>query len=215
MYIPPHFEQPHTEVMRDLIQARPLATVVTMSSNGIEANHVPLHLSPTDGQFGTLRGHIARSNLMWRESVLDVETLVVFHGPDSYISPSWYPTKQEYGKVVPTWNYAVVHAYGTLKIVDDPAWLREHLHALTAQHEMVFPEPWAVSDAPRDFTENLLGAIVGIEIAITRLNGKWKASQNQPPQNQLGIVNGLKESGGARELEMAALIMKGQAWPAG
>jgi len=208
MYIPSHFEELRIEVMHDLIQTRPLATVITLSSNGIDANHIPLHLSSTEGRFGVLRGHVARANPMWRELVQDVEALAVFHGPDSYISPSWCPTKQEHGKVVPTWNYAVVHAYGTLEIVDDPAWLLDQLQALTTKHEMAFPEPWAVSDAPSDFIEKLLGGIVGIEIAITKLKGKWKASQNQSPQNQLGIVNGLNGDGGSRELEMADLIME-------
>lgn len=192
--------------MHGLIQARPLATIVTLSTNGIEANHVPLHLSPGEGQYGTLRGHIARSNSMLCEMIQDLDALAVFHGPDSYISPSWYPTKKEHGRAVPTWNYAVVHAYGPLRIIDNAAWLFDHLQTLTTQHETGFDEPWKISDAPSDFTEKLLGAITGIEITITRLNGKWKASQNQPPTNQAGIVEGLNEREGARELEMADLI---------
>lgn len=208
MYIPSHFEEPRIEVMHDLIQTRPLATVITLSSGGIDANHIPLHLSDTEGRLGVLRGHVARANSMRHELIQDVEALAVFHGPDSYISPSWYPAKQEHGRVIPTWNYAVVHAYGTLKIVDDPVWLMEHLQALTTKHEMAFPEPWAVSDAPGDFIEKLLENIIGIEIAITRLKGKWKASQNQSLKNQLGIINGLNGDGGSRELEMADLVME-------
>lgn len=206
MYIPPHFEELRTEVMHELIRARPLASVVTLSLDGIDANHIPLHLSPGEGQFGTLRGHVARSNAMWKSLVQKVEALALFHGPDSYISPSWYPTKAENGKAVPTWNYAVVHAYGALRVIDDASWLRAHLEALTAQNEAAFSDPWQLSDAPQDFTEKLIGAVVGIEIVISRLSGKWKISQNQPPQNRAGIVLGLRASGGPERLEMAALI---------
>ena len=119
MYTPKHFEEPRTEVMHELMRARPLATLVTLTSNGLNANHIPLHLVDTPAPFGTLRGHVARANPLWSDFAKDVEVLAIFHGPDSYITPSWYATKQETGKVVPTWNYAVVHAYGTLRIVDD------------------------------------------------------------------------------------------------
>lgn len=206
MYIPPHFEELRTEVMHELIRARPLASVITLSHDGIDANHIPLQLSPREGQLGTLRGHVARSNSVWKNSVQTVEALALFHGPDSYISPSWYPTKAENGKAVPTWNYAVVHAYGALRVIDDAAWLRAHLEALTAQNEAAFSDPWQLSDAPHDFTEKLIGAVVGIEMVISRLSGKWKISQNQPPQNRAGIVQGLRTSGGPERLEMAALI---------
>ncbi|MFI3121692.1 MAG: FMN-binding negative transcriptional regulator, partial [Methylococcaceae bacterium] len=156
-----------------------------------------------------LRGHIARANPLWRDLAADVETLAIFHGPDAYISPSWYATKQETDKVVPTWNYAVVHAYGTLRIIDDAVWVRAQLEALTQQHEAAFPEPWAVSDAPEDFTEKLLGAVVGIEMVITRLTGKWKVSQNQPLQNQLSVIQGLNGSGQSGAVAMAVLINDG------
>jgi len=206
MYIPAQFEQPDIEVMHELIRNRPLATLVTLGSNGINANHIPLHLSPTPKPFGVLRGHIARANPLWRDLASDVETLAIFHGPDAYISPSWYATKQEAGKVVPTWNYAVVHAYGSLRIIDDAAWVRGQLEALTQQNEAAFPEPWAVSDAPEDFTEKLIGAVVGIEMVITRLTGKWKVSQNQPPQNQRSVIQGLNASGQSGAVAMAALV---------
>jgi transcriptional regulator len=206
MYIPPHFEELRTEEMHELIRARPFATVITLSSGGIDANHIPLHLSLGDGQLGTLRGHVARANSMWRDLVQEVEALAVFHGPDSYISPSWYPTKAENGKAVPTWNYAVVHAYGSLRVIDNASWLRAHLEALTAHNEAPFSEPWQLSDAPHDFTENLIAAVVGIEIVITRLSGKWKISQNQPPQNRAGVIQGLRASRGPGSLEMAALM---------
>lgn len=206
MYIPEHFAEPRVEVLHELIRARPLSTVVTFSLGGLNANHIPLHLSEGPSPLGTLRGHAARANPIWSDFAKDVEALAVFHGPDAYISPSWYPTKTETGKAVPTWNYAVAHAYGTLRVIDDAPWLRAHLEALTAQHEAAFEEPWHLSDAPHDFTEKLIGAIVGIEIVITRLQGKWKASQNQPLQNQAGVIHGLRQSGSVEGLEMAALI---------
>jgi len=209
MYRPPHFEQPDIETMHELIRNRPLATLVTLDSNGINANHIPLHLSPTPEPFGVLRGHIARANPLWHDLVSNVETLAIFHGPDAYISPSWYATKQEAGKVVPTWNYAVVHAYGYLRIIDDAVWVRAQLEALTQHHEAAFPEPWAVADAPEDFTEKLIGAVVGIEMVITRLMGKWKVSQNQPPQNRRSIIDGLNASGQSEAAAMAALVNAG------
>ena len=209
MYIPKHFEEPRIDVMHELMRARPLATLVTLSSGGLAANHIPLHLSDAPAPFGTLRGHVARANPLWRDFAKDVEVLAIFHGPDSYITPSWYATKQETGKVVPTWNYAVIHAYGTLRVIDDAAWVRAQLEALTAHQEAGFARPWAVSDAPRDYTDKLLAAIVGLEIVITRLSGKWKVSQNQPAQNQAGVIEGLSNSGLRDAAEMAALVSAG------
>jgi transcriptional regulator len=206
MYVPKHFDESRVDVLHDLICARPLATLVTLSSDGLTANHVPLLISAEPVPFGTLRGHVARSNPIWTDIAKGVEVLAVFHGPDAYISPSWYSTKAETGKVVPTWNYAVVHAYGTLRIVDDPSWLRANLEALTTHNESAFAEPWHVSDAPQDFTQRLIAAVVGIEIVITRLTGKWKVSQNQPHQNQVGVVQGLRKSSSTRAQEMAALV---------
>lgn len=206
MYIPKHFDQPDIPVLHDLIRSRPLSTVVTLSSGGLDANHIPLHLSAEPSPLGTLRGHVARANPIWSDLAQDVEALAIFHGPDAYITPSWYPTKAETGKAVPTWNYAVAHAYGRLRVIDDPSWLRTHLEALTAQHEAAFEKPWQLSDAPLDYAEKLMGAVVGIEIVITRLQGKWKASQNQPPQNRTGAIRGLEESGSPEALAMAALI---------
>lgn len=209
MYIPSQFEQPDIEVMHELIRNRPLATLVTLGANGINANHIPLHFSPTPEPFGVLRGHIARANPLWHDLSSEVETLAIFHGPDAYISPSWYATKQEAGKVVPTWNYTVVHAYGTLRIIDDAVWVRTQLEALTQQQEAAFPEPWAVSDAPEEFTGKLLEAVVGIEMVITRLTGKWKVSQNQPPQNQRSVVQGLNAGGQSEAAAVAALVDAG------
>jgi len=206
MYTPKHFEEPRIEVMHELMRARPLATLVTLTSGGLEANHIPMHLVDTPAPFGTLRGHVARANPLWRDFAKDIGVLAIFHGPDSYITPSWYATKKETGKVVPTWNYAVVHAYGTLRVIDDAVWVRSQLEALTAHNEAGFPHPWAVGDAPRDYTDKLIESIVGFEIVITRLTGKWKVSQNQPAQNQESVIEGLINSDLPDAAGMAKLV---------
>ena len=203
MYIPQPFEESRIAVLHELIRARPLATLVTLSAAGLNANHIPLHLSAVSGGFGSLRGHVARANPVWQDLVPEVDALAVFHGPQGYISPSLYPAKKQHGQVVPTWNYAVVHAYGTLNVIEDPAWLRSQLEALTCQSEAGLAAPWAVADAPREYIDRLAAEIVGIEMVITRLNGKWKASQNQSPENQAGVVAGLGEQGAT---ELAALV---------
>lgn len=209
MYIPKHFEEPRLDAMQGLIRAHPLATLVTLSPGGLDANHIPLHLSEKASPFGVLRGHVARANPLWREFAKDGEVLAVFQGPDAYISPSWYATKQETGKVVPTWNYVAVHAYGTLRVVDDAAWIRARLEELTAHNEADLPTPWAVADAPHEFTEKLIESIVGIEISITRLLGKWKVSQNQPPHNQASVIQGLTASQQDSAAAMARLVKAG------
>jgi len=203
MYVPAHFEETRLEVLHGLIRARPLATVVTLSSGGIDANHIPLHLEAQAGPFGTLRGHVARANPMWSERVADSEALAIFHGADGYISPSWYPTKREHGKVVPTWNYVVVHAYGALRVIDDPAWLRALLVALVDRHEASSAAPWSVADAPAEFIERMIGSIVGFEIAVSKLVGKWKLSQNQPAQNGAGVIEALRARADADSVELA------------
>lgn len=209
MYIPKHFAEPRVDALHQLIRTHPLATLVTLASSGLNANHIPLHLSQEPSPFGTLRGHVARANPIWHDIASDVEALAIFHGPDAYVTPSWYPTKAETGRVVPTWNYAVAHAYGTLRVVDDPAWVRVHLEALTAHNERALAEPWRLEDAPSDFVAKLIGAVVGIEIVVTRLSGKWKTSQNQPAENQAGVIHGLRASGKAEATEMADLIEGG------
>jgi len=195
--------------MHGMMRARPLATLVTLTSGGLDANHIPLHLSDTPAPFGTLRGHVARSNPLWHDFAKEAEVLAIFHGPDAYITPSWYATKQETGKVAPTWNYAVVHAHGALRVFDDAAWVRAHLEALTDCHEANFPKPWAVADAPHEFTGKLIESVVGIEIVIARLSGKWKVSQNQPAQNRAGVIEGLQSCGHPDTEAMAALVEAG------
>lgn len=206
MYIPKQFEEVRVDVMHELIRAYPLTTLVTHSSNGLNANHIPFYLSQSPTPYGTLQGHIARANPLLEEIAEGIEALAIFHGPDYYITPSWYATKKETGEVVPTWNYAVVHAYGFLRVVDNASWLCAQLDALTDHNEASFPEPWAVSDAPPEYIEKIMAAIVGVEMVITKLRGKWKVSQNQPAQNQIGVISGLKASNLPESEAMAALV---------
>jgi transcriptional regulator len=191
MYLPKHFAQTDIAALHALMDAHPLATLVTHGPEGIDANHIPLHLDAGASANGTLRGHVARANPLARAAAVDGEILAIFQGPQSYISPSGYATKAEHGKVVPTWNYTAVHAWGRLRLIDDPHWLLAQVRTLTATHEAALPHPWQVDDAPADYVEKMLGAIVGIEIVIDRLVGKWKVSQNQPPANQASLVAAL------------------------
>ena len=191
MYLPKHFAETDVGVMHELMRAHPLATLVTQGPDGLDANHIPLHLDTAARPNGTLRGHVARANPLAADATVNRQILVIFKGPDCYISPSGYATKTEHGKVVPTWNYTAVHAYGELRLIDDAEWLLAQLHGLTAEHEGGLPRPWAVDDAPADYIGKMLGAIVGIEIAIDRLVGKWKVSQNQPAVNQESLITAL------------------------
>lgn len=205
MYLPAHFEESRSEVLHQLLRAQPFATLVTQGADGVTADHLPLHLEPGVGPCGALHGHVARANPLWQQAA-DSEVLAIFHGPQAYVTPSWYPGKREHGKAVPTWNYVVVHARGRLRAIDDAAWLRRQLEALVARHEAGFAEPWQISDAPPDYIDRMLTAIVGIEIVITSLVGKWKISQNQPAANRAGVVAGLREQGTADALSMAELV---------
>jgi transcriptional regulator len=206
MYQPAHFEEKRPEVLRELMRAHPLGTLVTMGADGLNANHVPMMYDPDPAPFGTLRCHVARANPVWREFSKEVEVLVVFQGPSIYISPSLYATKKETGKVVPTYNYAVIHAYGPLHAVDDAAWLRDFVSGLTDRHEAGRAQPWKITDAPEDYVQQMLRAIIGIEIPLTRLIGKWKVSQNRPAADHPGIVQGLNEMNSADANAMAALV---------
>jgi transcriptional regulator len=194
MYLPKHFAEDDVAEMHALMRANPLATLVSHGADGLNANHIPLLLADAP-PCGKLLGHVARANPLWKAGNVTGEVLVVFQGTDSYISPSGYATKAEHGKVVPTWNYIAVHAYGELKVIDDPDWLLKQVTALTANHEERLPQPWAVTDAPADYIEKMLGAIVGIEITITRLLGKWKVSQNQPAENRASLIATLEKTG--------------------
>jgi transcriptional regulator len=187
MYLPKHFAVNDLPTLHSLMREHPLATVVTQEADGLNANHLPLQLDASVGEFGCLRGHVARANPL-ASSAVDSEILVIFQGPQGYISPSHYATKAEHGRVVPTWNYTAVHAYGRLRLIDEADWLLAQLIALTAEHERGLAKPWAVGDAPVDYIEKMLNAVVGVEISISRLVGKWKVSQNQPGVNQASLI---------------------------
>jgi transcriptional regulator len=210
MYLPRHFAEPRLEVLHELIRARPLATLVTHGADGLTANHIPLHLFDGPTPAGTLRGHVARANPLGSAAFDGVATLAIFHGPDIYISPGWYATKKETGKVVPTWNYAVAHVHGHLRVIDDPAYLRGLLPTLTDHHEAASAHPWAMTDAPEDYITQMIGNIVGIELPIERLVGKWKVSQNQPERNRASLAEGLAGRDGDDAAAMAALVRSRQ-----
>ncbi|NJD33743.1 MAG: FMN-binding negative transcriptional regulator [Betaproteobacteria bacterium] len=205
MYLPDHFAENRSEVLQALMRAHPFATLVTQDADGLSADHLPLHLAADVAPCGALQGHVARANPLWRNAA-DSEVLAIFHGPQAYVTPSWYETKRADGKAVPTWNYVVVHARGRLRVIDDRAWLRRQLETLVAQHEAGFAEPWHIADAPPDYIDKMLGAIVGIEINITDLAGKWKTSQNQPAINRAGVVAGLRQQESDDARQMADLV---------
>ncbi len=205
MYLPSHFAETRIEVLHAAMREHPFATLVTQGDKGLTADHLPLHLATAVASCGALQGHVARANPLWQHAD-GAEALAIFHGPQAYVTPSWYETKRADGKAVPTWNYVVVHARGRLRVIDDPAWLRAQLETLVESHEAGFAEPWRISDAPPDYIDKMLGAIVGIEIVISEVTGKWKTSQNQPEINRAGVVAGLREQGTEDALQIAALV---------
>ena len=206
MYIPSSNAEHRPEVMLDYMEAHPLATLVTSSSEGLIATHLPLLVDRTRGVNGTLAGHIARANPQQRQAREGDEALVIFSGHDAYITPAFYASKARDGKVVPTWNYVAVHAYGTLRYVTDPSALRRHLEALTSQHEASREQPWSVNDAPASYIERQMGAIVGVEIELMRLEGKWKMSQNRVAEDIDGVVAGLEASDDPRERVVGEVV---------
>jgi transcriptional regulator len=208
MYNPAHFAETRPEVLHAFLRAHPLSTLVTLGADGMTANYIPMLLREGVGAHGALVGHVARANPVWRASDLKTPVLALFQGPHHYISPSWYATKAEHGKVVPTWNYAVVQVRGMLHIRDDADWLRAQVTHITRQQESAFAKPWAVDDAPRDYTDTMIKALVGIEIAITSITGKWKVSQNQPSVNQATVVQGLQQLGTHAGHAMATLVQR-------
>jgi len=191
MYSPSHFAESRIDVLHALIDAHPLGAIVTQRADGLHADHVPFEIAaPTpEAPHGILRAHIARANSLREQD--GAQAMAIFQGPSAYISPSWYEEKAVSGKVVPTYNYAVVHAHGPLRVIDDPVWLLALLSRLTARHEGRRAAPWQVADAPPAFIERLLRAIVGIEIPIARIKGKWKQSQDHPSQDLRTIAAGL------------------------
>ncbi|MBZ6076209.1 FMN-binding negative transcriptional regulator [Microvirga puerhi] len=206
MYQPPHFREDRLDILHGFIRAQTLGMLVTSGRSGLLANPIPFLLDVSSSTKGVLKAHLSRANPQWRDIESGAEALVIFQGVDTYITPSWYETKRETGKVVPTWNYAVVQAAGPMTIMDDPNWVRAQIGALTAQQEGSFAEPWAVSDAPDDFVAAQLKGIVGVQIAIARIEGKWKVSQNRPEGDRLGVSEGLRSRESRTAQEMADLV---------
>lgn len=204
IYLPEYFEMTDVADVHGIIERFPLATLMTQGPGGIAANHIPLMLDCREGPHGTLIGHVARKNAMWEPGNHQGEALAVFQGSEAYISPNWYPSKQEAHEVVPTWNYAVVHAYGPIVVHEDAKWLRGAVGMLTRKMERITSErPWKMADAPRDYIAGMLENIVGIEIPITRIIGKMKASQNRTSADQIGAVSGLRATDAPGDRAMA------------
>ncbi|MBU1332262.1 MAG: FMN-binding negative transcriptional regulator [Gammaproteobacteria bacterium] len=204
MYTPAAFRQDDLATLHEQMRACRLPTLVSHGSQGLLASHLPLLLVPDEGEYGTLYGHFARANPQWRDLAEDSEVLVIFQGPEAYISPSWYAAKAEHGKVVPTWNYISVQAHGRAEVFDDAERLLQLVSRLSALHEADRPQPWAVSDAPREYIDSMLRAIVGFALPIQRIEGKWKLGQNRSSADQVGVREGLTASSDARDRELAA-----------
>jgi len=203
MYVPDHHRMQNMDEMRALMRARPFAALISAGPSGLMATHLPTVLKD-EGPYGTIEFHLARANPHWNE--LNGEAMMIFQGAEGYITPAWYPSKAAHGKVVPTWNYAVVHAYGRPELCQDAAWLRRHVGELSDQQEHGAAEPWVVTDAPDRYVEVMLRGIVGFRFAITRLEGKAKMSQNRDDADRVGVVRGLAARGGADDLEMSAMV---------
>lgn len=206
MYQPPHYREDRLEVQHALIKAHPLGLLVTLGGAGLMANPIPFALDSTASPLGMLRAHLSRANPQWKDFEPAQEVLVVFQGVETYITPSWYETKREHGKVVPTWNYAIVQAHGRMTIKDDPTWLLRQITEMTDAQEAPRAKPWSVGDAPSDFLAGQLKGIVGVEIEITRIEGKWKVSQNRSEADRKGIAQGLRELEAEAARYMADLV---------
>jgi transcriptional regulator len=210
MYLPKAFEENRTDVLHELIRERPFGALVVLTDGGLNVDHLPFLVEDTAGPLGVLRGHVARANPVWRTTLAETDAVAIFQGPQRYITPSWYATKQETGKVVPTWNYVVVHAHGFLRFVEDREWLRDHVTRLSERHEAAREKPWKVADAPEDFVSKLLDSIVGVEMTIRRLEGKWKLGQNRPERDRQGMVEGLLQENDDASTELASLMKKAE-----
>lgn len=206
MYIPKFNAETRLDVLDALMRKHPLAALVTMGAGGLFATHLPVVLHRESETHAVLRGHLARANRQWQEFDAGVQALAIFTGPEHYITPGWYPEKKVSGKVVPTWNYAVVHAYGTLRVIEDATWLLEHLNTLVDTHEARFEKPWKVADAPADFVAAIAKGIVGLEMTVERLEGKWKVSQNQNQPTRASVTEGLAALDTESSLAMRSLV---------
>jgi transcriptional regulator len=207
MYLPELFRVEDVPQMHALMRARPFAALVSAGSSGLFASHLPTALKD-EGRCGVIECHLARANPHCRDLADGGEALMIFQGAEGYITPNWYPSKAEGGKVVPTWNFAVVHAYGRAEVMNDEAWLRRHVTELTAQQEKDESRPWAPSDAPSSFIDSMLRGIVGFRFAVTRLEGKWKMSQNRTPKDREGVVKGLALRDHGDDREIAELVSR-------
>lgn len=192
MYIPAANREEDISELRRFVRANPFCTLVTMTARGLVASHIPIVLHETDSGFGVLRGHVARGNSQWRDSDADVEALAIFTGLQHFISASWYPGKKTHVREVPTWNYVAVHAYGRLRVVEDQDWLLDHLKTLVDENEKIVEIPWSVSDAPPEFIAKEMRGIVGLEVEVSRVEGKWKASQNRNDEDAAAVMGGLR-----------------------
>ncbi|MGA3222621.1 MAG: FMN-binding negative transcriptional regulator [Acidobacteriaceae bacterium] len=206
MYTPKAFEVTDLPMLHSVMKQSELATLVSNTTQGLVATHLPLLLDETRGEYGTLIGHVSRANAQWRETDPKAEALIIFLGLDAYVSPNWYPAKQETGRVVPTWNYAAIHAYGRITFFEDVERLRTVVTELTQKHEASFPAPWQVSDAPAVYIDSQLKAIVGFEFEILRLEGKRKFNQNRSEEDRVGVIEGLRELQDERKTKVADLM---------
>ena len=208
MYVPKLLEETDPDVLHGLIRTHPLGMWVTQANGELVANHIPFLLDAGRGRHGTLVAHVARANPVWESFSTTVQSLIVFRGAETYITPSWYPSKQAHGRAVPTWNYAVVHVSGMPRAITDRDWLLQFVSRLTDTQEASRAQPWKVADAPSDYIDRLLANIVGVEIPIDRIVGKWKANQPSPAADKLGVIAGLLDRGDAQAQEMAALVQR-------
>lgn len=195
MYVPSHFVEHRLEVLHEAIRSAGLVTLVTTGAGGVDASHIPMLLDTEPAPLGRLVGHVAYANPQWRFPSDGVTALAVLLGPDAYVTPSWYASKRETGRVVPTWNYVAIHVHGTLHAFQDRERLLDVVTRLTERHEHLRPHPWKVSDAPPDYVDDMLKGIVGVELAITRIEGKWKASQNRSEADRRGVQEGMRDEG--------------------
>ena len=209
MYTPGYFRVEDTADMHAMMRARPFAILVTQGSEGLTATHLPTILKVEDAcPLGRIDCHLARPNPQWKTFTPDVDALMIFQGPEAYIRPGWYPSKAEHGKVVPTWNYAAVHAYGRLQTIEDKDWLLSHVSELSEQQEAPYEVPWSTSDAPANFLDMLSRGIVGLQFTIRRIEGKLKMSQNRPASDREGVVRGLEQRASGADAVIASLIDK-------
>ncbi|MBD9528504.1 FMN-binding negative transcriptional regulator [Paracoccus sp. PAR01] len=215
MYIPPHFAESRPQILHDLIDQHPLGILIIHGAGGLDANHIPFHLLRDQGTHGSLGCHVARANPVWQQLATGDEVLVVFRAAEAYVSPNWYPSKHETHRQVPTWNYAVVHAHGRVTLRDDERFLRHNLAFLTKRHEAAQPVPWKMGDAPRDYLDAMLKAIVGLEIQITRLEGKFKLSQNKEARDIRSAGEALRDQGDSALGAAMIAVAAGKAQEAG